>query len=265
MTIAMAATAPASAAELVKIDDLSMIYRGTSPALERLNFAVAAGEFVSLVGPSGCGKSTLLRIVAGLVDPTGGVAIVAGQPPRQARRTVRMSFVFQDATLLPWRSARDNVALPLEIAGLARPARNERARSTLEMVGLTEFSGHRPAELSGGMRMRVSLARALAIDPGLLLLDEPFGALDDLTRQSLNEQLLDLWQRHGWTALFVTHNLAEAAFLSTRIIVLSARPGTIVADVPVPFGGSRGPELRADAEFARFVGHLGGLLRKGRT
>lgn len=251
-------------AAVVALDGVGMTYRGSIPALEDVHATVREGEFVSLVGPSGCGKSTLLRIVAGLVAPTRGRVTVAGEPPQAARRRVRISFVFQDATLLPWRSAESNVALPLELAGVLAPARREQARASLSLVGLSEFTGRRPRELSGGMRMRVSLARALVIDPQLILLDEPFGALDDMTRQTLNEELLALWQRRVWTALFVTHNIAEAAFLSTRIIVLSPRPGRIVADVPIPFSGQRTPELRAAPEFARFVGEVGDLLRRGR-
>ncbi|HVX15857.1 MAG TPA: ABC transporter ATP-binding protein [Pirellulales bacterium] len=242
-----------------------MTYRAGVAALDGITFEAKEGEFVSLVGPSGCGKSTLLRIVAGLVEPSRGQVLVAGESPRQARRRLRLSFVFQDSTLLPWRSAERNVALPLEIAGRARSTRRERARATLGMVGLHEFVYRRPRELSGGMRMRVSLARALVTDPRIILLDEPFGALDDVTRQMLNEELLALWQQRGWTALFVTHNIAEAAFLSTRIIVLSSRPGRMVTDLPVPFSAKRPPELRAEPEFARFVGHVSGLLRKGRS
>src|SRR5215469_262760 len=261
----MAAQSPSTGhhALIVSIDRLSMTYRGGVPALAGVNLNVAEGEFISLVGPSGCGKSTLLRIVAGLVQPTGGRVLVAGAAPREARRQVRVSFVFQDATLLPWRSAERNVALPLEIAHAPAPDRARRVRSTLEMVGLADFARRRPRELSGGMRMRVSLARALVTDPQIIFLDEPFGALDDITRQTLNEELLELWRKRSWTALFVTHNLAEAAFLSTRIVILSPRPGTIVADVPVPFAGARRPDLRAEPDFARFVGEIGHLLRKG--
>ncbi|HEV3007050.1 MAG TPA: ABC transporter ATP-binding protein [Pirellulales bacterium] len=242
-----------------------MTYRGGVPALEGVSLNVGEGEFVSLVGPSGCGKSTLLRIVAGLVEQTHGSVLVNGVKPRTARRHLRLSFVFQDATLLPWRSAERNVALPLEISRASGPERMQRVRSTLEVVGLADFARRRPRELSGGMRMRVSLARALVTDPQLMLLDEPFGALDDITRQTLNEELLDLWRRRSWTALFVTHNIAEAAFLSTRIVVLSPRPGRIAADLPVPFAGTRRPELRAEAEFARFVGDVGRVLRKGQA
>ncbi|HWB14149.1 MAG TPA: ABC transporter ATP-binding protein [Pirellulales bacterium] len=263
-----ASTSPPEAVNgvpIVSIDRLSMIYRGGVPALDGISLSVREGEFVSLVGPSGCGKSTLLRIVAGLVKPTGGSVLVAGAAPREARRRVRLSFVFQDATLLPWRSAGRNVALPLEIAHASAADRAQRTRSTLDMVGLGDFAHRRPRELSGGMRMRVSLARALVTDPQIIFLDEPFGALDDITRQTLNEELLGLWRKRCWTALFVTHNLAEAAFLSTRIVILSPRPGRIVADVPVPFAGQRRPDLRAEAEFARFVGEIGHLLRKGNS
>ena len=253
---------PPVTAPLVALDRLGMNYRRQVPALDDITLSVNEGEFVSLVGPSGCGKSTLLRIVAGLVSPTAGMALVGGRQPRDARRHLRLSFVFQDATLLPWRTAERNVTLPLEIGGMPAGERLERARATLEMVGLIGFAGRRPRELSGGMRMRVSLARALATDPQLMLLDEPFGALDDLTRQALNEELLRLWQQRGWTGLFVTHNLSEAAFLSTRIVVLSPRPGTIVADVQTPFDRQRGAELRATPEFARFVGEIAHCLRK---
>jgi NitT/TauT family transport system ATP-binding protein len=250
---------------LVAFDHLSMTYRGGVAALDSISLDVAEGEFVSLVGPSGCGKSTLLRLVAGLVEPTHGTALVNGVRPRDVRQRVRISFVFQDATLLPWRSAERNVALPLEISRTAAALRAQRVRATLDLVGLADFARRRPRELSGGMRMRVSLARALVTDPQLILLDEPFGALDDITRQTLNEELADLWRRRRWTALFVTHNIAEAAFLSTRMVVLSPRPGKIVADVPVPFASTRRPELRAEAEFARFVGDIGTLLRKGQS
>jgi NitT/TauT family transport system ATP-binding protein len=249
---------------MVAADAVAMTFPGGIEALANIGFMLRPGEFVSLVGPSGCGKSTLLRLIAGLNHPTRGMLTVAGLPPAVARRSAtRLSFVFQDATLLPWRSAEANVGLPLELAGVAASERRTRIGESLQMVGLADFARSRPRELSGGMRMRVSLARALVTGPELLLLDEPFGALDDMTRQKLNEDLLALWLRHRWTAVFVTHNMAEAAFLSTRILVMSPRPGTIVADVAVPFATPRRPELRAEAEFARFVGELGRTLRKG--
>jgi NitT/TauT family transport system ATP-binding protein len=251
---------------VVEADAAGMTFAGAVQALEDVSFSFRQGEFVSLVGPSGCGKSTLLRLIAGLASPTAGAVRVAGLPPMQARRQkAQMSFVFQDATLLPWRSTADNVRLPLELVGVAAGEQDRRIRGGLAMVGLGEFAARRPRELSGGMRMRVSLARALVTHPELLLLDEPFGALDDITRQTLNEELLALWQEHRWTAVFVTHNISEAAFLSTRILVMSPRPGRIAADLAVPFGAPRRPELRAEAGFARFVGEVSRLLRKGHS
>ena len=249
---------------VVEADAVGMTFSGGVRALDEISFTFRQGEFVSLVGPSGCGKSTLLRLIAGLAQPSQGRLSVAGQAPEQARqRKAMLSFVFQDATLLPWRTASDNVRLPLEFAGVARSEQERRVGEGLSMVGLSDFARSHPRQLSGGMRMRVSLARALVTHPELILLDEPFGALDDITRQSLNEELLGLWNRHRWTAVFVTHNISEAAFLSTRILVMSSRPGRVIADLAVPFAAPRRAELRAEAEFARFVGEVGALLRKG--
>ncbi len=253
-----------SISPLLQADRLEVTYAGSLRAIENLSFAVAAGQFVALVGPSGCGKSTLLRAVAGLIAPTAGSLTVAGLPPPAARRqATRMSFVFQDATLLPWRSVQGNVVLPLELAHLAAPARADRARRAIDMVGLGDFAQRYPGQLSGGMRMRVSLARALVTEPELLLLDEPFGALDDITRHKLNEELLTLWEAHGWTALFVTHNIAEAVFLSQRVLVLAGRPSRIVADIPIPLPFPRRSSLRAQSEFARLSGDVADALRGG--
>ena len=228
-----------------------------------MGFEIPVGQFVSIVGPSGCGKSTLLRLVAGLVAPTRGTLEVAGEPPAVARRDrARLSFVFQDATLLPWRSVRANVRLPLELSRSRAGDDEARVDEALALVGLSDFAGRYPSELSGGMRMRVSLARALAIEPELLLLDEPFGALDDITRQALNEELMNLWFKRRWTALFVTHNIAEAVFLSERILVMSPRPGRIVADLSVPFAMPRTAALRSQAEFARLTGDVSRTLRE---
>jgi NitT/TauT family transport system ATP-binding protein len=173
-----------------------------------------------------------------------------------------MSFVFQDPTLLPWRDVYHNIALPLELAGEDREGRDARIGQAIELVGLADFARSYPAELSGGMRMRVSLARALVTDPALLLLDEPFAALDDITRQTLNEELLSLWETRHWTGIFVTHNIAEAIFLSQRVLVLSRRPGRVLADVAVPFAFPRASGLRADADFARLTGEVAALLRE---
>ena len=244
-------------------DQIKLEYPGGVAALADLNLGIPAGQFVSIVGPSGCGKSTLLRLIAGLLQPTGGTIAVDGQPPTQARKqTARMSFVFQDATLLPWRTVIANVRLPLEL--LREPAGDHRAKaaSAVELVGLADFALRFPNELSGGMRMRVSLARALVTRPKLLLLDEPFGALDDITRGQLNEELLNLWRQSGWTGVFVTHNIAEAVFLSERVIVMGPRPGRVVADVPVAFAQPRTADLRATANFARLTGQISEQLRR---
>lgn len=227
---------------------------GAALALEDVSLAIAGGDFVSLVGPSGCGKSTLLRLLAGLIDPSQGtVERVPLQP--------RIGFVFQEANLLPWRTTLENIALPLEVAGLDASQRQTRAQQALAMIGLTSADGGKfPRELSGGMRMRVSLARALVTDPEVLLLDEPFAALDDLLRQQLNEELLRLWEQQRWTAVFVTHNVAEAVFLSQRIVVMSPRPGRIVAEIPVPFT-AREPGLRSRPQFAALCGEVAERLR----
>ena len=213
-------------------------------ALHGLDLEISRSQFVSIVGPSGCGKSTFLRLVAGLDEPTSGELRVEGHDP------LGLAFVFQDATLLPWRSVAQNITLPLE---LRHEDAAERVAQTLELVGLTDFAEAYPAQLSGGMRMRVSIARALVTRPQILLLDEPFGALDEITRQRLNEELLRLWQEDRWTGLFVTHNVSEAVFLSQRVLVMSARPGRILADIPIPFPYPRSPYLRSTPEFIRIA------------
>ena len=232
---------------------LSLRYPGGTLALDGVDFSLAPGEFVAVLGPSGCGKSTLLRIAAGLESPTDGtVEVPAGAPA---------AFVFQDPTLLPWRTVTANVALPLELQGRADPAA---VSAALDLVGLSEFAAAYPRELSGGMRMRVSLARALVGSPRLLLLDEPFGALDDITRRRLGEELLAIWQREGWSALFVTHNVAEAAFLAQRVLVMNERPGRICSSIEIPFDYPRSAALRAAPEFARICGELSRALEGAR-
>lgn len=256
-----------AAAPLVEIAAVDVTYRDGLRAVEGISFSLRAGEFVAVVGPSGCGKSTLLRSIAGLIHPSRGRLTVAGLDPVQARReATRTAFVFQDPTLLPWRDVYHNIALPLELAdgirGPDRHGRDARVRRAIELVGLADFAGSYPAELSGGMRMRVSLARAVVTDPELLLLDEPFAALDDITRQTLNEELLSLWEARHWTGVFVTHNIAEAVFLSQRVLVLTRRPGRVVADVPIPFAYPRSDSLRSEADFARLTGEIATRLRE---
>jgi NitT/TauT family transport system ATP-binding protein len=222
-------------------------------ALAGVDLEVNLGEFVSVVGPSGCGKSTLLRIAAGLTDPTDGSVNVP---------TGHIGYVFQDPTLLPWRSVQANVELPGELRHLPRDERRRRADNAIKLVGLEEFTQHRPRTLSGGMRMRVSLARSLTLQPELFLLDEPFGTLDEITRQRLNDELLALFLSQRFAALFVTHSVTEAVYLSTKVIALSARPGRVLGHFEVPFDYPRGPELRFDSEFTRIAAHVSACLRE---
>ena len=246
---------------LIVIDRVGKTYTNGTVALEEISFDVREGEFISLVGPSGCGKSTLLRVVAGLGPITTGQILVEGLPPRRARQeNADTAFVFQDANLMPWRDVLGNVELPLELRGVSKTERRATVMRALETVGLADVTRSYPRELSGGMRMRVSLARALAAHPRLLLMDEPFGALDEITRQRLNGELLRLCALANWTVVFVTHNVFEAVYLSTRILVMSARPGKIVAEVPVPLPHPRVPEIRTDPEFTRVVRDVVSLL-----
>ncbi len=236
---------------------------GELRALTGIDLAVRAGEFVSLVGPSGCGKSTLLRLVAGLTSPTSGEITVGDRTPKSGRRDVALAYVLQDPTLLPWRQVEDNVALPLELQGMPAVERQRRISGALNMVGLSDAAHLSPRQLSGGMRMRVSIARALAIAPNLLLMDEPFGALDELSRLRLNEDLLALWERNRWTCLFVTHNVGEAVFLSQRVLVMSPRPGRFLAEESVSFPYPRTRALRGQSEFTRTVQRVSERLESG--
>ncbi len=244
--------------------DLDVTFRGGYAAVRGASFQVAAGQFISIVGPSGCGKSTLLRLIAGLLAPNTGTLTVAGVSPAENRRKRhRLSFVFQEPNLLPWRTVADNIRLPLQLQGTSINEQRGLIDESLRLIGLQPADiAKRPAMLSGGMKMRVSLARALVTHPDLLLLDEPFAALDDLMRGQLNEELNRIWNQQGWTSVFVTHNVAEAVYLSQRILVMSPSPGTVVAEVEIPFGPNRSPDLRAEPQFARLCGQVSQLLRK---
>jgi NitT/TauT family transport system ATP-binding protein len=222
-------------------------------AITGIDLTLHSGEFVAVVGPSGCGKSTLLRLAAGLSKPTAGaVHVAAGRP----------GYVFQDPTLLPWRSVARNIELPGELRELPTKERRQRVAAAIDLVGLRGFERHLPRMLSGGMRMRVSLARALLLNPDLCLFDEPFGALDELTRERLNDELLRLYTARRFTGLFVTHSVAEAVFLSSRVVLMSPRPGRIVADIPVPFDYPRSRGLRFTPEFTELVAQVSGRLRE---
>ena len=230
-------------------------------ALQDINLDIAAGEFVSLVGPSGCGKSTLMRLIGDLLQPSAGELRVNGKPPAQARHDRDYGMVFQNATLYDWRTVSKNVQLPLEVMGYAKSERIQRAQAMLDMVELGAFAEHYPWQLSGGMQQRVSIARALVFEPSVLLMDEPFGALDEFTRERMNLELLRIWTQTGKTIIFVTHSIAEAAFLSNRIVVMSPRPGRIIDIVDNPLPYPRDFHTRGDAAFHALVTQLRDLLR----
>jgi NitT/TauT family transport system ATP-binding protein len=239
----------------ISVNGVSKTFPDGTVALTPTSLQVGEGHFVSVVGPSGCGKSTLLRVIAGLTGATTGGCTT----PTGASR----AFVFQDATLLPWRTVRSNAQLLLELEGFSKSERQDRAAKALELVSLTGFERSYPRNLSGGMKMRLSLARALALRPKLFLMDEPFSALDELTRETLQDELLRIWESEGFTALFVTHNLYEAVYLSNRVVVMSARPGRVIADIDVPLPYPRHPDLRQTPEFNAISARVSGALREG--
>lgn len=247
----------ASTSASIKIDKVGLDFDPSSRALANVDLKVEPSEFVSVVGPSGCGKSSLLRLMAGLIQPTLGSVDVkspSGSQSDQDSKNPKVGFVFQQANLLPWRDVLGNIGLPLELAGVDKEKRQSAATEAREWVGLREQDQAKwPRELSGGMQMRVAVARALVSRPDLLLMDEPFAAIDDLLRSRLNEEIVALWQQQGWTAVFVTHNVAEAVFVSQRVVVMSQAPGTIHASFNVPFPYPRKTELRGTAEFARLT------------
>jgi NitT/TauT family transport system ATP-binding protein len=232
---------------------------GSSTVLQGIDLTIAKGEFVSLIGPSGCGKSTLLKLISGLTAATDGSIQVDGMTPVNARETI--SYIFQDATLLPWRTVTSNVGLGLELERVSREVRKQKVQSLLDLVGLAHVAQSYPRQLSGGMKMRVSVARALATRPRLLLLDEPFGALDEMTRDRLNEELLRLKAEQNWTAVFVTHSVAEAIFLSTRVIVLAPSPGRIAQEIAIRLPFPRNSATRESPQFESLVTEVSRALR----
>ena len=248
--------AASTATGYLSFDRIGMVFADGTEAIREVSFTVDKGEFVTVVGPSGCGKSTLLKIASGLLDPTRGSVLVDRE---------RLGYVFQDPTLLPWRTVQQNVELLPELHGMGKAERARLAKRAIDTVGLTGFEHHYPKALSGGMRMRCSLARTLTLNPPLFLFDEPFGAVDEITREHLNEETQRLFASEGFAGLFITHSISEAVFLSTRVLVMSARPGRIVAEFAVPFEYPRNPDLRFQPEFARLSGELSRALRGAHT
>jgi NitT/TauT family transport system ATP-binding protein len=241
-------------APAVEVLSAEKTYANGTRALLPVDLTVREGEFLTLLGPSGCGKSTLLKMVAGLLAPSDGRVLLWRKPVAQLEATGhRLSFVFQDATLMPWACVAANVRLPLDLAGVPRQHATPRVQSALQLVGLSRFETSLPRELSGGMQMRVSIARGLVTEPTLLLMDEPFGALDEITRHRLDSDLLDLWRSKRLTVIFVTHSIFEAVYLSTRVVVMAARPGRIVDQVKIEEPYPRGPDFRVSTRFSQYA------------
>ena len=243
------------------VDKQFVVAHGTTTALSGIDLEIGRGEFVSLIGPSGCGKSTLLRLIGDLTAPSAGSVEVNGKPAHQARLGREYGMVFQAPVLFDWRTVEDNVKLPLELLGRDRSERDARAREMLELVELGDFAGHHPYQLSGGMQQRVAIARALALQPSILLMDEPFGALDEMTRERMNTEVLRIWQQTGTTIVFVTHSIPEAVFLSTRVAVMSARPGRITRVVEVDLPQPRNEDTREDPRYFRLITEVREELR----
>ncbi len=252
--------------ELVVVKNVSMIYKtggNDTVALKDASLSIAAGEFISLIGPSGCGKTTLLRLLADLIQPSAGEISIGGKTPDQARKARAYGYVFQAPALLEWRNVFNNVMLPLEVMNFPKSEQRARSEKMLALVGLEKFHKHFPWQLSGGMQQRVSIARALAFDPQLLFMDEPFGALDEITRENLNLELLRLWRETGKTIVFVTHSIPEAVFLSSRIVVMTPRPGKIEKIIPVNLPYPRDAETRETKEFFDIATEVRESLRHG--
>ena len=260
-----AATARDAAVSATSLDLTFTTADGPVNALSDINLTVGRGEFVSLIGPSGCGKTTLLRVIADLEKPTGGTILVNGVTPEEARMARAYGYVFQAPALYPWRTIARNVALPLEIMGLDRAERARRVKQNLELVNLTGFERKYPWQLSGGMQQRVSIARALSVEPALLLMDEPFGALDEIVRDHLNEQLLQLWAKTEKTVVFVTHSIPEAVFLSTKIVVMTPRPGKIHDIIESNLPRDRTLDIRETPEFLAIAHRVRNGLRAGHS
>lgn len=242
----------------IKIENLSMVFPGKKgedevTALKDVNLEIKKGEFISLLGPSGCGKTTLLRSIADLLQPTSGKITIMGQSPREIRLQKKFGIVFQNPVLYDWRTVRRNVCMPMELLGLKKEERTRRVTETLDLVGLLDFGKKYPYELSGGMQQRVGIARALAIDPEILLMDEPFSALDEFTREKLHIDLLNIWRKTNKTIIFVTHNISEAVFLSDRVVVLSPHPGRVSAVVDINIKRPRSNESRQSSEFYDYI------------
>jgi NitT/TauT family transport system ATP-binding protein len=250
-------------AAAVSIADVSKVFKGGTTALQNIDLEINPREFVSLIGPSGCGKSTLLRIIGDLIEPSGGRVVVNGKPAPQARRDRDYGIVFQDAVLYDWRTVAKNIGLPLEMDGWDKPQRRERVAEMLQLVELEGFADHHPWQLSGGMQQRVSIARALSFSPALLLMDEPFGALDEMTRERLNAELLRIWGDTGSTIVFVTHSIAEAVFLSTRVVVMSPRPGRVSNVIEIDLPQPRTTATREEPRFFELVTQVREALHMG--
>ena len=253
---------------VVQLQGVDKVFGGgdqpATTALEEIDLAIRSGEFVSLIGPSGCGKSTLLRIIGDLISPSGGTVVVNGKPADRARRDRDYGMVFQAPVLFEWRTVEDNVKLPLEIQGAGSAKRTARAKEMLELVELGDFLGHYPYQLSGGMQQRVAIARALAFEPAILLMDEPFGALDEMTRERMNSEVLRIWERTGTTVIFVTHSIPEAVFLSSRVVVMSARPGRITKVIDVDLPRPRNEDTRETRRYFELVTEVREALRRRR-
>lgn len=257
---------PESGKPVIDIENLSLVFQtddGPVHALSNIDLSIGRGEFVSFIGPSGCGKTTLMRVVADLEKPTSGTVTVNGMTPENARLDRSYGYVFQAAALLPWRTIEDNIALPLEIMGFSKAERQARIEKNLALVNLAGFGRKYPWQLSGGMQQRASIARALSFDPDMLLMDEPFGALDEIVRDHLNEQLLKLWAATRKTVIFVTHSIPEAVFLSTRIVVMSPRPGRIHEIIDCDLGPDRPLEIRESEAFLKIAHRVREGLRLG--